>query len=168
MTIGIGIMIVGIWMAAARIHKDYYYGLATGKVVESSYYENSDDERMYSAIYAYFVGDTEYELEDEEETTKKSSSSKNNSSKNNSSKDNSSKDNSSKKNISTSNTSSWKSYSGDGYSGKLSSDWAKTKGSSVVDIAFTYNGTGLNDDLAEKINVVVHDLKGYDLDLESY
>ena len=45
MTIGIGIMIVGIWMAAARIHKDYYYGLATGKVVESSYYENSDDER---------------------------------------------------------------------------------------------------------------------------
>ena len=43
MTIGIGIMIVGIWMAAARIHKDYYYGLATGKVVESSYYENSDD-----------------------------------------------------------------------------------------------------------------------------
>ena len=59
MTIGIGIMIVGIWMAAARIHKDYYYGLATGKVVESSYYENSDDERMYSAIYAYFVGDTE-------------------------------------------------------------------------------------------------------------
>lgn len=66
MTIGIGIMIVGIWMAAARIHKDYYYGLATGKVVESSYYENSDDERMYSAIYAYFVGDTEYELEDDD------------------------------------------------------------------------------------------------------
>lgn len=33
MTIGIGIMIVGIWMAAVRIHKDYYYGLATGKVV---------------------------------------------------------------------------------------------------------------------------------------
>lgn len=66
MTIGIGIMIVGIWMAAARIHKDYYYGLATGKVVESSYYENIDDERMYSAIYAYFVGDTEYELEDDD------------------------------------------------------------------------------------------------------
>ena len=66
MVIGIGIMIVGIWMAAARIHKDYYYGLATGKVVESSYYENSDDERMYSAIYAYFVGDTEYELEDDD------------------------------------------------------------------------------------------------------
>ena len=47
MVIGIGIMIVGIWMAADRMRKDDYYGLATGKVVESSYYENSDDERMY-------------------------------------------------------------------------------------------------------------------------
>ena len=66
MVIGIGMMIVGIWMAAARIHKDNYYGLATGKVAGSSYYENSDDERIYSAIYAYSVGDTEYELEDDD------------------------------------------------------------------------------------------------------
>ena len=66
MVIGIGMMIVGIWMAAVRIHKDNYYGLATGKVTGSSYYENSDDERMYSAIYAYSVDDTEYELEDDD------------------------------------------------------------------------------------------------------
>lgn len=66
MVIGIGIMIVGIWMAADRLHKDDYYGSATGKVAGSSYYENSDDERMYSAIYAYSVGDTEYELEDDD------------------------------------------------------------------------------------------------------
>ena len=66
MVIGIGIMIVGIWMAADRLQKDDYYGSATGKVVGSSYYENSDDERMYSAIYAYSVGDTEYELEDDD------------------------------------------------------------------------------------------------------
>ncbi len=66
MVIGIGIMIVGILMAADRMRKDDYYGFATGKVVGSSYYENSDDERMYSAIYAYSVGDTEYELEDDD------------------------------------------------------------------------------------------------------
>lgn len=66
MVIGIGIMIVGIWMAADRMRKDDYYGFATGKVAGSSYYENSDDERMYSAIYAYSVGDTEYELEDDD------------------------------------------------------------------------------------------------------
>ena len=66
MVIGIGIMIVGIWMAADRLQKDDYYGSATGKVAGSSYYENSDDERMYSAIYAYSVGDTEYELEDDD------------------------------------------------------------------------------------------------------
>lgn len=111
--------------------------------------------------------DDYYSDDDEEETTKKNSS-KNNSSKNNSSKDSSSKDNSSKKNNSSSNTSSWKSYSGDGYSIKLSSDWSKTKGSSAVDIAFAYDGTTQNDDFAENINVVVQDLTGYDLDLESY
>ena len=66
MVIGIGIMIVGILMATDRMRKDDYYGFATGKVVGSSYYENSDDERMYSAIYAYSVGDTEYELEDDD------------------------------------------------------------------------------------------------------
>ena len=44
MVIGIGIMIVGILMAADRMRKDDYYGFATGKVVGSSYYENSDDE----------------------------------------------------------------------------------------------------------------------------
>lgn len=66
MVIGIGIMIVGIWMAADRMRKDDYYGFATGKVAGSSYYENSDDERMYSAIYAYSVDDTEYELEDDD------------------------------------------------------------------------------------------------------
>ena len=48
MVIGIGIMIVGILMAADRMRKDDYYGFATGKVVGLSYYENSDDERMYS------------------------------------------------------------------------------------------------------------------------
>ncbi|MCI5602942.1 MAG: hypothetical protein MR361_05550 [Clostridiales bacterium] len=116
--------------------------------------------------------DDYYSDDDEEETTKKNSSksnsSKNNSSKDSSSKDNSSKNNSSKKNNSSSNTSSWKSYSGDGYSIKLSSDWSKTKGSSAVDIAFSYDGTSQNDDFAENINVVVQDLTGYDLDLESY
>ena len=56
MGIGIGIMIVGILMAADRMRKDDYYGFATGKVVGSSYYENSDDERMYSAIDAYVGG----------------------------------------------------------------------------------------------------------------
>ena len=96
--------------------------------------------------------DDYYSDDDEEETTKK----------------NSSKNNSSKKNNSSSNTSSWKSYSGDGYSIKLSSDWSKTKGSSAVDIAFAYDGTSQNDDFAENINVVVQDLTGYDLDLESY
>ena len=90
--------------------------------------------------------DDYYSDDDEEETTKKNSS-KNNSSKNNSSKDSSSKDNSSI---------------------KLSSDWSKTKGSSAVDIAFAYDGTSQNDDFAENINVVVQDLTGYDLDLESY
>jgi outer membrane biogenesis lipoprotein LolB len=130
--------------------------------------KNSSKDKIFDITDDDIDDDSDYDLDDEEETTKKSSSSKNNSSKNNSSKDNSSKDNSSKKNNSTSNTSSWKSYSGDGYSVKLSSDWSKTKGSSVVDIAFTYNGTGLNGDFAENINVVVQDLKGYDLDLESY
>lgn len=66
MVIGIGIMIVGIWMAADRIHKDDYYGFATGKVTGSSYYESSDDEKMYSAIYSYTVGDTEYGLQDDD------------------------------------------------------------------------------------------------------
>ena len=140
--------------------------------------KKSDKNSSKDKIFDITDDDSEYDSDDEEDTTKKSSSSKNsssknnssknNSSKNNSSKDNSSKDNSSKKNNSTSNTSSWKSYSGDGYSVKLSSDWSKTKGSSAVDIAFIYNGTGLNDDFAENINVVVQDLKGYDLDLESY
>ena len=66
MVIGIGIMIVGILMAADRMRKDDYYGFATGKVVGSSYYENSDDDRVFSAIYAYSVVDTEYELEDDD------------------------------------------------------------------------------------------------------
>lgn len=145
--------------------------------------KNSSKDKIFDITDDDMDDDSDYDLDDEKETTKKNNSSKNNSSKNNSSKDNSSKDNSSKdnsskdnssknnsskKNNSTSNTSSWKSYSGDGYSVKLSSDWSKTKGSSAVDIAFTYNGTGLNDDFAENINVVVQDLKGYDLDLESY
>ena len=66
MVIGIGIMIVGIWMAADRMHKNNYYGFATGKVTGYSYYENSDDEKMYSASYSYTVEDTEYELEDDD------------------------------------------------------------------------------------------------------
>lgn len=135
--------------------------------------KNSSKDKIFDITDDDIDDDSDYDSDDEEETTKKSSSSKknsskNNSSKDNSSKDNSSKDNSSKKNNSTSNTSSWKSYSGDGYSVKLSSDWSKTKGSSAVDIAFTYDGTSQNDDFAENINVVVQDLTGYDLDLESY
>ncbi len=66
MVIGIGIMIVGIWMAADRMHKDDYYGFATGKVTGYSYHESSDDEKIYSASYSYTVGDTEYELEDDD------------------------------------------------------------------------------------------------------
>ena len=66
MVIGIGIMIVGIWMAADRMHKNNYYGFATGKVTGYSYYESSDDEKMYSASYSYTVEDTEYELEDDD------------------------------------------------------------------------------------------------------
>ncbi len=66
MVIGIGIMIVGIWMAADRMYKNNYYGFATGKVTGYSYYENSDDEKMYSASYSYTVEDTEYELEDDD------------------------------------------------------------------------------------------------------
>lgn len=132
----------------------------------------SEKETSKNKLFDIADDDSDDDSDDDEEETTKKNSSKNNSSDDNSSKNNSSKNNTSKNDTSdknsSANTSSWKSYSGDGYSIKLSSDWSKSRGSSAVDIAFAYDGATVNDDFTENINVVIQDLTGYDLDLESY
>ena len=66
MIIGICAMIVGLVMAHDRKQKDNYYDTTTGTVTGVSYYENSDGETMYSAVYTYYVDDTVYKLTDDD------------------------------------------------------------------------------------------------------
>lgn len=66
MVIGIGILLAGFVMAFQRILNDEHYNITTGEVIGVSYYGESSDDASYSAIYSYHVGDTEYELNDDD------------------------------------------------------------------------------------------------------
>ena len=66
------------------------------------------------------------------------------------------------------NAQKWKTISQDAFSIKCPSDWTTDTSKSMGADVFMYKKEDANDAFAENINVLVQDLSGYDLNLDSY